>query len=118
MQRFVRALWVGLSLMLLAAGVAHHASAEVYSCQIGKPSYCFKYGEGRCPILNTVPNKAAACTNWTRACIDCHTAIPTCLGNKRPLSTAPSCTRCSQKWLACMRTIDQRYWPDRQKPTP
>lgn len=82
-------------------------------CRIGKPSYCFKYGQAICERENTAPDKAAACQSWTAACLDCHNAIPTCLGNKRPASDAPQCTSCSTAWQGCMAKIDARYWPNR-----
>lgn len=102
-----------LLLILLALIQSPPAHAEVYRCQIGKPSYCFKYGGNLCQQWNRAPNAAAACEKWTAACLDCHTAIPDCLGNKRPPSTAPSCKRCEARWLACMKKIDARHWPNR-----
>ncbi len=97
---------------LCALPAAAHAE-EGYRCHIGKPSYCFKYGGHLCEQWNNAPDKPAACANWTAACIDCHNEIPACLGNVRPLSTAPSCTRCTTKWRACMAKIDHRFWPNR-----
>ena len=103
-------------LLLLAAFTASPAAAEeVYKCHIGKPSYCFKYGGNLCEKWNNVPNAKAACEKWTAACIDCHNAIPDCLGNKRPLSNNPQCKLCDKRWLACMGRIDKRYWPNRQE---
>jgi hypothetical protein len=105
--------------LMIATGAAPvraaPASPEVSSCQIGKPSYCFKYGEGRCPALNKVPNRLAQCKSWTKACLECHTAIPNCIGSRRPLSNAPVCTRCSTSWRTCMNKIDKTYWPKRMK---
>ena len=45
----------------IVAFAAHPASAEVYSCHIGKPSYCFKYGGNFCEQWNNAPDKPAAC---------------------------------------------------------
>ena len=90
------------------------AGAEVYKCRIGKPTYCFKYGGNLCEQWNNAPNKPAACEKWTAACLDCHVAIPQCLGNVRPMSDAPSCKRCSTRWSSCMKTIDALHWPNRR----
>ena len=84
----MRAVFTSIA-VAIATFFATSASAEVYSCHIGKPSYCFKYGGNLCEQWNNAPGKPAAFAKWTAACLDCHNAIPTCLGNKRPLSTAP-----------------------------
>ena len=109
----MRAVFTSIA-VAIATFFATSASAEVYSCHIGKPSYCFNYGGNLCEQWNNAPGKPAACAKWTAACLDCLNAIPTCLGNKRPLSTAPQCTSCNTKWLACMKRIDHRFWPNRQ----
>ena len=104
---------------LLAMPASAPAKAEeAHSCHIGKPSYCFKYGGHLCRMWNNALDKPAACAKWTSACLDCHSDIPTCLGNQRPLSSAPSCSRCNSVWLACMAKIDQRFWPNRQTRKP
>jgi hypothetical protein len=104
-----------LSCLLLAfcAVPATARAEEVYRCQIGKPSYCGKYGGHLCEMWNSAPGKSAACARWTAACLDCHAEIPACFGHVRPLSTAPSCKRCSTRWHACMARIDRRFWPNR-----
>lgn len=113
MRTFVFSLITILSALLAPPACAE----EVYRCHIGKPSYCFKYGGHLCEMWNNAPDKPAACAKWTSACLDCHNEIPVCLGNKRPLSNAPSCKRCDTKWLACMAKIDKRFWPNRQTRT-
>ena len=104
----------GLLIVLATVATNTSASAEVYSCRIGKPSYCFKYGGHLCEMWNNAPNKPAACAKWTSACVDCHNDIPTCLGHTRPLGNTPQCKRCDAKWLSCMKKIDRRFWPNRQ----
>lgn len=101
--------------MLVAALAALPATAEEYKCHIGKPSYCFKYGGNLCEKWNKVPDTTAACMKWTAACVDCHAAIPDCLGNHRPPASSTQCTRCDKRWLACMNKIDRKYWPNRQQ---
>jgi hypothetical protein len=96
---------------------AGNASAEAFRCRIGKPSYCFKYGGTLCEKWNSVPGAAKACERWTAACLDCHAAIPECLGSGQTvLSGTPRCTRCESRWLACMKKIDAKFWPNRQSP--
>ncbi len=104
-----------LILAFAALAVPQPATAEVYACRIGKPSYCFKYGGTRCEQTNFATNKSTACQKWTSACIDCHNEIPDCFGRTRPSSTSLTCTNCSKKWRSCMSKIDHRYWPNRQK---
>lgn len=87
-------------------------------CRIGKPSYCFKYGGSRCLEINAVPNRTAACADWTEACLECHRDIPDCFGKVRPLAGSAKCAECEQQWHDCMHRIDAKYWPDRLKPTP
>ena len=82
------------------------ANAEEESCFIGKPSYCFKYGGTRCEENTTVPNKTAACSEWTDSCLACHAEIPRCLGrNERTSISAALCDICRTKWTACMKEI-------------
>jgi len=109
----MRALLAVLILALAPVTWPAPASGQVYACHIGKTSYCFKYGQGRCDKVNNAPNKAAACAKWTSACLDCHAQIPVCLGHKRPQSDNPLCTSCRKTWLACMNRIDRRFWPNR-----
>lgn len=87
------------------------AHAQSPSCHIGKPSYCFKYGGEICEKVNA--RGKDACPTWTKACIDCHTAISECFGHKRPLADSAQCSRCSAAWSACMKRIEKRYWPNR-----
>ncbi len=99
---------------LLAAAVSPaHVLAETYSCHVGKPSYCFKYGEALCEKWNARADAASACAKWMEACLTCDADIPDCLGGRRPPSDSPVCSRCSAKWLSCMKRIDARYWPNR-----
>lgn len=109
----MRHMLAGLILSIITFAAAAPASAEVYACHIGKTSYCFKYGQGRCEKTNSARDKAAACEKWTAACLDCHAEIPVCLGHKRPQSDNPLCAVCGSKWSACMKRIDRRYWPNR-----
>jgi hypothetical protein len=83
-------------------------------CKIGRPAYCFKHGGTLCEKTNTT-NAVGACNAWTSACLDCHEAIGACLGNRIQLRSASICSKCDASWSACMRKIDSRYWPNRQK---
>jgi len=119
MKTFVRdAAVLAISLAGFALTLASPASAEAFSCHIGKPSYCFKYGGGLCEKWNNAPDKPASCEKWTAGCIDCHNNIPDCLGNRRPPSDSPVCTECEAKWRACMHTNDSRFWPNRMSGPP
>jgi hypothetical protein len=102
-----------LLVMGVAVAVSGAAQAEVYRCRIGKPSYCFKYGGNLCEKWNKRPDAPAACQKWTQACLTCHEQIPACLGRQSTPSSSPLCNRCSTAWLACMKKIDRRYWPNR-----
>jgi hypothetical protein len=81
-------------------------------CKIGRPAYCYKHGGSVCEKYNTT-NAVQACSAWTSACLDCHTAVSACLGDRVRLRSAPICSRCDAGWHACMRKIDSRYWPTR-----
>ena len=115
LMRPILAILIAVATFMSASVTAGEtAGAEVYQCRIGKPSYCFKYGGNLCEQWNNAPDKPAACERWTAACLDCHVAIPKCLGNVRPMSDAPSCKRCSTRWSSCMKRIDALHWPNRQ----
>ncbi len=108
---------------LLAASltVASSASAQpatdAYTCRIGKPSYCHKYGVGRCPLLNNRADGTAACERWTVACFDCHDRGMACR-NDRKLTTADlACASCQAVVTQCLHAIDARLWPNRMNPT-
>lgn len=107
----MRPLLAAVLAALLALPAAIPAAA--YQCHIGKPSYCFKYGGDRCEKWNSAKNKKAACQAWTSACIDCHTAIPECLGHTRPPAESAQCTKCSAEWSACMKRADRKFWKNR-----
>lgn len=100
-------------LMIAAVAMPARASAQTFGCQIGKPSYCFKYGGALCEKWNARADASSACVRWTKACIDCHGKIPDCLGHRRPPSDSPICSTCSAAWRSCMTRIDARYWPNR-----
>jgi hypothetical protein len=82
-------------------------------CRIGRPSYCFKHGEGRCPRSNAAAQPAASCTAWTEACLDCHARIGDCLAGGPVVKESSVCQRCDGEWIACMRRIDAVHWPNR-----
>jgi hypothetical protein len=83
-------------------------------CKIGRPAYCFKYSGTLCEQSNTT-NAVGACAAWGNACLQCHEATAACLGNRVRLRSEPICSRCDAAWSACMRKIDSRYWPNRQR---
>lgn len=101
------------ALVTLLALLALTQAAMAQSCQVGKISYCFKYGQSICEQGNTSADKVEACKKWTAACVDCHNAIPTCFGGKRPPGASPVCSKCREEWQACMQRIDRRFWPNR-----
>lgn len=101
------------AILLAAAALPSLAFAETFSCQIGKPSYCFKYGGALCEKWNPRADAASACLKWTEACLACHEAIPDCMGGRRPPSDSPVCSQCRATWHSCMARIDARYWPNR-----
>lgn len=102
-----------LLLILLALIQSPPAHAEVYGCQIGKPSYCFKYGGTLCQQWNTTTDNKSACEAWTGACLDCHGAISGCLGTQSVPTGSKHCERCTKAWLACMAKIDAAHWKNR-----
>jgi len=112
-----RTVIAAVALLSALAMMALPAAAETFSCHIGKPSYCAKYG-ALCLKWNNASNKPAACEKWTVGCFDCHNEIPSCLGNHRPPSGNPLCTSCGQKWLACMHKNDRRHWTNRMSGPP
>ena len=101
-----------LGLLWMPAGVGP-ASAEIYACHIGKPSYCFKYGQGLCEKWNRFGDVADNCARWTNACLACHENIPACLGRRISTSDSILCKTCTRKWHWCMARIDAAFWPDR-----
>jgi hypothetical protein len=107
-----------LSLMFMALMALYGPGVEAQEsgakCKIGRPAYCSKHGGTLCEKTNTT-NAVGACNAWTRACLECHEAINSCLGNRIRLRSAPICSKCDAAWSACMRKIDNRYWPNRQK---
>jgi hypothetical protein len=107
-----------LSLMLLALitlfGSVAVAQDSATKCKIGRPAYCYKHGGTFCETTNTT-NAVGACSAWTNACLECHEAISACLGNRVRLRSERICSRCDAAWSACMRKIDSRFWPNRQK---
>lgn len=110
----------GISVLLLAAlaigGVAPARAIE-FGCRIGKPSYCFKYGQMFCLERNSIEQgREKACEDWTAACLVCHARIPDCLGGTRPPTSSPQCKACEDEWHACMHAIDAVYWPNRRQP--
>lgn len=110
--------WVAALAMAVAAltAVAGSAGAIEFGCRIGKPSYCYKYGQMFCLKENDLPGREQACADWTAACLACHALIPQCLGGARPPHNSPLCRTCGDEWHGCMRAIDAAYWPNRLKP--
>ncbi len=100
---------------LIAAALSAPASALEHLCHIGKPSYCFKYGQMFCLKDNTLPDRQQACADWTAACLQCHGFIPQCLGGTRPPQSAPLCKSCEAEWRQCMHAIDEAFWPNRRR---
>jgi hypothetical protein len=108
--------WFCLTMLALVAWPSVSAEAQDSAkCKIGRPAYCYKHGGTLCQTTNTT-NAVGACDAWTNACLECHEAIDACLGNRIRLRSAPVCSKCDAAWSACMRKIDRRYWPNRQKP--
>ena len=93
--------------------LAHPAGAQVYGCNLGKPSYCGKYGGDLCRRWNNAPDVAVACAKWAQACAVCHAEIAACVGHRRPLSDEPICTKCRTGLTACMNRMDAHFWPNR-----
>lgn len=109
---------VGAALAMAAAMTAPPATAVEFGCQIGKPSYCFKYGQMFCLKENALPGREQACADWTSACLACHARIPECLGGTRPSHKSRLCRACDRDWRACMHAIDAAFWPNRRTPKP
>lgn len=87
----------------------------VNRCVIGKISYCEKYGGSRCESGNSSPQAKADCARWTRACVACHNEMPSCLGGTRTNVAESLCTRCRNRWNACMQEADGNFWPNRMR---
>lgn len=116
MARWLGSVGVAVAVLLLAGlWLARPAEAVEFGCQIGKPSYCFKYGQMFCLRNNELPDRDAACADWTQACLDCHGLIPQCLGGTRPPHKDPLCTACTEQWRSCMHAIDKAFWPNRRR---
>lgn len=105
---------LGLAVWLVAGCSARPAEAVEFGCRIGKPAYCFKYGEMFCLKESSRPDRQQACVDWTSACLACHARIPECLGGERPPHKSPLCARCQAEWHGCMHEIDKLYWPNRR----
>jgi hypothetical protein len=93
------------------------APAPERICRIGRPAYCFKYGGLVCSKRTDIGPKRRErnCGLWTDACLDCHREIPGCLGVPRMPASNPQCSVCHDAWLACMKRIDRKFWPARNK---
>jgi hypothetical protein len=95
-----------------ASGADKSATTEpAPRCRIGKPSYCFKYGQTRCETANKVG--AGKCPAWLEGCLACHRPIAACLGGPVAAGTL-KCGECNSQWLACMRANDTKHWPNRR----
>lgn len=116
MVRFVGMIVLALSFHALTpvAALESGVTESAAKCKIGRPAYCFKHGGTLCEKTNET-NAVGACNAWTSACLECHEAISACLGNRVRLRSEAVCSRCDASWSACMRKIDSRYWPNRQK---
>jgi hypothetical protein len=109
--------WViGLMLAFGAVPVSAQSASSGSLCQVGKISYCAKYGRSLCIRHNDAADPTSACTAWEQACVECHTAIPTCFGAKRPTAGGKLCSTCSDQWLACMDRIDAAHYKNRGEP--
>lgn len=97
----------------LNSPVAMPSEPVVARCVIGKISYCGKYGGALCERSNSSPSAKADCARWTRACLACHNEMPGCLGGTRTNVAASRCTRCKNRWGACMMEADGNFWPNR-----
>ena len=87
--------------------------AVVARCNIGKPSYCFKYGGSLCEKGNKKKNAKAECAKWTEGCMACHGAIPRCLDGTRTNVPLAKCEKCRTNWHTCMAQNDRKHWPNR-----
>lgn len=103
---------------ILGPPLAPPVGAIEFGCRIGKPSYCFKYGQTFCRKDNVLPDREQACADWTAACLDCHGFIPKCLGGTRPPTASPLCRACESEWRSCMHVIDDAFWPNRRRKSP
>jgi hypothetical protein len=111
MIRLVGIMFLALTAFFCGSAAAQDSDAK---CKIGRPAYCYKHGGTFCAQANTTKT-AGACDAWTGACLECHEAITACLGNSVRLRAEPACSRCEAAWQSCMRKIDGRHWPNRQK---
>jgi hypothetical protein len=92
---------------------ADPVAETVYRCRIGRPSYCFKHGQSRCPVVNDAADKAAACGRWTEACLACHDEVYACLGRRKLTTADLACGYCQDVFKRCMDRNDARNWRNR-----
>lgn len=107
--------WAALTDGAPAAPLQVAGGTIVQRCVIGKISYCGKYGGSLCERNTTSPKAKADCARWRRACVACHNEMPGCLGGTRTNVAESRCTRCKNRWNACMAEADSNFWPNRSR---